>query len=164
VNNPTATNSRPGTYALFLAPRQQGTIRIGRLGPLTLNGVDEVFLYVGRALGPGGVAARCRHHHRIAPRSHWHLDYLRPYCDLIGVWVSFGQQRLEHHWAQAFGAWPGARWPLPGFGASDCRCPAHLIALPEVPISCHLHQNLGAGEWLEPAPWHVPGKPGGIPS
>lgn len=164
MNNPTPTDSRPGTYAVFLAPRQQGAIHIGRLGPLTLNGVEEVFLYVGSALGPGGVAARCRHHHRIASRPHWHLDYLRPCCDLVGVWVSFGYQRLEHHWAQALGAWPGAHWPLAGFGASDCRCPAHLIALPEVPSSDQLHQNLGAGEWLEPAGWHVTGERGAIPN
>nr|WP_242479620.1 GIY-YIG nuclease family protein [Lamprobacter modestohalophilus] len=106
-------------------------------------------IYVGSALGPGGVAARCRHHHRIASRPHWHLDALRPYCDLIGVWVTYGQERLEHRWAQALSALPGAHWPLLRFGASDCRCPAHLIALPKMPSDGCLLQTLGAGEWLE---------------
>ena len=156
MSHPKPTDSRPGTYVVLLVPQQQGTIQIGRLGPLTLNGVEEVFLYVGSALGPGGVAARCRHHHRIASRPHWHLDALRPYCDLIGVWVTYGQERLEHRWAQALSALPGARWPLPRFGASDCRCPAHLIALPEPPSQDQLQQALGAGEWLEPAMWHEP--------
>jgi len=151
VSDSTSTDSRPGTYAVLLMPRQQGTIQIGRLGPLTLNGVEEVFLYVGSALGPGGVAARCRHHHRIASRPHWHLDFLRPWCDLTGVWVAYGHERLEHRWAQALGALPGARWPLLRFGASDCRCPAHLIALPKRPSDGLLRQTLGAGEWLEPA-------------
>ncbi|WP_462322980.1 DUF123 domain-containing protein, partial [Halochromatium sp.] len=61
----------------------------------------------------------------------------------------YGHERLEHRWAQALGALPGARWPLPRFGASDCRCPAHLVALPEPPSQEHLQQTFGAGEWLE---------------
>ncbi|WP_246155836.1 GIY-YIG nuclease family protein [Thiohalocapsa marina] len=145
---PTERNSRTGTYAVLLAPRQPKTVQIGRLGALTLAG--GVLVYVGSALGPGGIAARCRHHARIAARPHWHLDDLRPHCDLLGFWVAYGTERLEHRWALTLGALPAANWPLLRFGASDCRCPAHLIALPEVPTSETLHQSLGAGCWLQP--------------
>ncbi|MEA3643925.1 MAG: DUF123 domain-containing protein [Lamprobacter sp.] len=102
------------------------------------------------------MAARCRQHDRIASRPHCHLDDLRPYCDFIGVWVTHGHERLEHHWALDLSALPGSRWPLPRFGASDCRCPAHLIALPKRPSDGRLQQTLGAGEWLEPAVCHDP--------
>jgi len=48
------------------------------------------------------------------------------------------------------GAQAAADWPLPGFGASDGRCPAHLIGVPEVPTRAQLRQILGAGDWVDP--------------
>lgn len=135
----------PGTYAVVLEALEHGRVPIARLGELALS--DGVYCYVGSALGPGGLAARCRHHERLAARPHWHLDYLRPHCRIIGFWVAPGPTRCEHAWAQALGAQPSARWPLPGFGASDCRCPAHLIWLPETPTGAALRAVLGEGNW-----------------
>ena len=58
-----------GTYLVRLIPeRSGGPVRIGRLGTLTLAGGE--LLYVGSALGPGGLAARCRHHGRLAAHPH----------------------------------------------------------------------------------------------
>ncbi len=139
-------DSRPGSYVVLLAPNQPGRVQIGRLGTLVLDG--GVFLYVGSALGPGGVAARCRHHRRIASRAHWHLDYLRPHCRLLAFWIAHGDQRLEHQWAAALSDLPGACWPLARFGASDCRCPSHLIRVPETPTPADLRATLGVGRWL----------------
>jgi Uri superfamily endonuclease len=141
----TECDTRPGTYALPLVPEIVGTVRIGRLGDLTLDG--GVFVYVGSALGPGGVAARCRHHRRIATRPHWHLDHLRPACQVLAIWVAYGQERREHLWALALGQLPDARWPLLRFGASDCRCPAHLLWLPDAPTIMRLRHTLGPGCW-----------------
>ncbi|NCA71009.1 MAG: GIY-YIG nuclease family protein [Sphingobacteriia bacterium] len=146
---PCPRDSRPGTYAVLLRPRHQGTVRIGRLGDLRLAG--GVFIYVGSALGPGGVMARCRHHARIASRPHWHLDHLRPSCDLLGCWVAHGPERLEHRWALTLAELPAAHCPLPRFGASDCRCPAHLIGLPEAPEPDQLGLILPTGCWLGPS-------------
>ena len=125
-----------GTYLVRLIPERSGPVHIGRLGTLTLDGGE--LLYVGSALGPGGLAARCRHHGRLAARPHWHLDYLRPYC-----WVARGLERREHVWARALGTLPGASWPLLRFGASDCDCPAHLIRLEQAPASETLSALLG---------------------
>ncbi len=123
----------PGTYAVLLEPLHPGRLRIGRLGALDLSA--DCLVYVGSALGPGGVGARCAHHLRLARRPHWHLDWLRPACRVCALWYGLGPQRGEHLWAAALAALPGARLALPGFGASDCRCPAHLYAFPARPAA-----------------------------
>jgi Uri superfamily endonuclease len=137
----------PGTYAVLLQPLQCD-IRIGRLGSLRLDG--GCLIYVGSAQGPGGVAARCRHHLRSMARPRWHLDYLRPHCRITGLWVSYGNACLEHDWVRSLAALPGAAHPLAGFGASDCRqqCPAHLIHLPQAPSAAELRRCLGEGRLL----------------
>jgi Uri superfamily endonuclease len=136
--------SRPGTYAVLLRPRHRGAVRIGRLGILRLDG--GCLIYVGSAQGPGGVAARCRHHLLPAARPRWHLDHLRPHCRIIGLWVSCGTACLEHAWVRSLASLPHAVIPLAGFGASDCReCPAHLVHLPRPPSAASLRRCLGDG-------------------
>jgi Uri superfamily endonuclease len=118
--------AQPGTYALVLACRRTGTVRIGRLGTMQLR--EGFFVYVGSAFGAGGLEARVRHHLRPAARPHWHIDYLRAACDLVEVWYTTDAARHEHGWARTMARLPGARVPLPGFGSSDCDCTAHLFA------------------------------------
>lgn len=130
-----------GTYLVRLIPERSTPVRIGRLGTLILDGGE--WLYVGSALGLGGLAARCRHHEHRAARPHWHLDYLRPYCQVPGCWVVRGLERREHDWARRLGTLPGASWPLARFGASDCDCPAHLIRLEQTPETATLSAWLG---------------------
>lgn len=125
--------SDPGTYALLLQPRAgaPARIRIGRLGPLRPGAA--AYVYVGSALGPGGVRARLRRHRARRKRLHWHVDHLRAHCRLLEAWVAYGSRRAEHEWAEGIAGLEGASIPLPGFGASDCGCRAHLFAFPETP-------------------------------
>jgi len=53
-----------GTYAFLLASQKTGRLDIGKLGPLVLK--PGVYVYVGSAFGPGGLAARIGHHTQIA--------------------------------------------------------------------------------------------------
>ncbi len=138
---------KPGSYALLLRPSTSGWVTIGRLGTLTLNG--GCLIYVGSAQGPGGVAARCRHHLLARAKPHWHLDYLRPHCRVIGIWVHYGTTNLEHDWARALATLPGATHPLPRFGASDCsRCPAHLARLPRCPSARTMRRCFADGRLI----------------
>ena len=123
--------AQPGTYVLVLASQRTGPLRIGTLGTLALK--PGVYIYVGSAFGPGGLAARIGHHTRIAVRPHWHIDYLRAVCDLLEVWLTTEATRHEHLWARALARLPGAVLPMPGFGSSDCQCAAHLFCFQKPP-------------------------------
>jgi Uri superfamily endonuclease len=110
---------------LSLRLERGATLRIGRLGTFALPA--GAYLYVGSALGPGGLAARVAHHARHASAPHWHIDYLRPHAELVAIWHRAGTARREHEWAVALTRSPGATVPVARFGASDCRCATHLV-------------------------------------
>jgi Uri superfamily endonuclease len=86
-----------------------------------------VYLYVGSALGPGGLRARLKHHLAISPRPHWHADYLRRYARLSNVWLSIGTDRRECSWTGILSGLPQIVAFGHGFGSSDCRCRSHLL-------------------------------------
>lgn len=117
-------DARPGTYALLLRIASTEIALIGRRHRLPL--APGWAVYAGSAFGPGGVAARLAHHRRPAVRLHWHVDYLRRYAALDAVWYSHDSLRRECLWAEMLARELGGGMPPFRFGASDCRCPAHL--------------------------------------
>jgi Uri superfamily endonuclease len=137
--------SAGGTYALLLGPRVPTVLQVGRLGPLSLDA--PLYLYVGSAFGPGGLAARLAHHLGIAERPHWHVDHLRAASSVLELWTTTDSRRLECSWASATRALRGAR-AVPGFGASDCDCVSHLVALHRSPTPSAFRRHLAA---LRPA-------------
>ncbi len=134
---------RAGTYVLLLHVAETVAdrwIEVGRLGRFPL--AAGWYAYVGSARGSGGLAARVGHHLRLPRSYHWHIDYLRAVSRPVLVWYTTDPERenagkrgekLECLWAQALIQLPGATIPIPRFGASDCRCPAHLVHYPRPP-------------------------------
>ena len=95
------------------------------------------------AVGPGGLAARVGRHARVEKRCRWHIDYLRSAARLVEVWYLVGRARVECPWAAALAAMPGARLPPFRFGASDCRCPSHLIGFDRRPTRSAFARRIG---------------------
>lgn len=116
--------SLPGTYVLVLTVSRRLEIAVGKLGLLEAG--PGFYVYVGSALGPGGLAARIGRHCRREKRLRWHVDYLRAVAQLEEVWYATGKGRRECRWAKALWGMPGASVPMAGFGASDCGCRSHL--------------------------------------
>jgi Uri superfamily endonuclease len=114
-----------GTYALLIRLRHDTTIAVGRLG--TFRFPAGYYVYVGSALGPGGLRARLARHVRQRKALHWHIDYLLAHAETVGVRTEESGQRLECVWARALLSMPGAQVVALGMGASDCGCPSHLI-------------------------------------
>jgi Uri superfamily endonuclease len=133
----------PGSYLLVLEVVQARGMRVGALGQLALQ--PGFYVYAGSAFGPGGLAARLAHHLRRSRRPHWHIDYLRRHATVREIWVAEGA-RCEHAWARALAARPSAVLPCARFGASDCRCPAHLIRFARRPGPAWLGRRLGSGQ------------------
>lgn len=130
---------RPGTYALLLALRDPASVHVGKLGAAVFNA--PFYLYAGSAFGAGGLAGRLAHHLRPASRPHWHVDHLRSVATVEQVWTTLDARRLECAWSAAAGALRGSR-PVPGFGASDCGCASHLVALPGLPRPATFRRHL----------------------
>lgn len=134
--------SRPGTYALILRATCRRIIQVGRLGRLAMQ--PGFYVYVGSALGPGGLKARVGRHLQPAACPHWHIDYLRRETECVAVWYASGAVRQECAWVAAFSSLKGSVIPLRGFGSSDCRCSAHLYFF-DRPPSLRTFRNARAG-------------------
>ncbi len=115
-----------GLYLLGLELPAPTRLQAGRLARADLG--PGAFIYVGRARR--NLSGRLRRHLGRSVRVFWHIDYLRPESRLRRIWVSLGffdecravQMILRQH--------HGSCIPIPGFGASDCRCVGHLVRLP----------------------------------
>ena len=101
------------------------TVRTGALGEIAFR--RGWHIYVGSALGSGGLARLERH---IAlsrdrdKRPKWHVDYLSTSpCFTLRFAISAPtKERLECRLAETLG---GER--VAGFGCSDCDCASHLF-------------------------------------
>lgn len=120
-----------GTYALLLRSKREKEIAIGKLGLFAFP--VGYYLYVGSALGNGGLPARLARYRRQGKRPHWHIDYLLKHSELIEIWSIASEERMECLWASIACELPGAQIPVTRFGSSDCHCPAHLIYFPTPP-------------------------------
>lgn len=134
----------PGTYALLLEPARSGAVEIGALGVLELE--PGPYVYVGSALGPGGLAARVGRHVEHPDARHWHVDHLLDAVEVSEIWFTLDPERREEAWARFFRGAPGASVPLGSFGAGDCGCEGHLVHLREAPSPEALRTATGTGE------------------
>jgi len=116
--------SAGGSYILVLRASAPARLTIGRLGEVAI--VPGWYLYVGSALGAGGLRGRLRHHLQPVRRPHWHIDYLRQVCAVTQVWCVVDARRWEHRWAHLL-AEMASPAPRLRFGASDCDCVAHCF-------------------------------------
>lgn len=122
---------KQGTYIVVAEAGRAFSCQAGKLG--RLEGSKGYYLYVGSALGAGGIRARVNHHLRITEKPHWHFDYLRPYVNPQAIWFCNSANRYEHLWSSVLANLPGALVPMAKFGATDCRCEAHLYYFTKAP-------------------------------
>ena len=131
-----------GTYLLLARLETKAALTVGRLGTFAFP--RGWYAYAGSAMGPGGIPARLAHHCRSEKRTHWHIDYLLAYSTVEAYWYVEATERLECAWAAALSELPAARLLVPRFGASDCRCPGHLVYLPCRPLDREIERALAS--------------------
>lgn len=120
-----------GTYILLLHMASPAALTVGRLG--TFDFAAGWYAYVGSAFGPGGLRGRLKHHLSPVKKAHWHIDYLRALASVRDVWWLASETVIEHQWGGALRTMPGAAVLAPRFGASDCKCAAHLVHFAQKP-------------------------------
>ena len=133
---------KPGTYTLILSCASDARIQVGRLGTMQLQ--RGYYVYLGSALGPGGLRARIAHHQKLSLRPHWHIDYLRAHCRFHCVWLTYNVRRREHQWAGVMQTVSGVKIPLLRFGASDCDCRSHLYFFKRCPSRISFQPSFGS--------------------
>ena len=117
-----------GTYLLFLSNTKSQKINIGKQGGFLFP--SGLLVYVGSALGAGGLRGRISHHLRVNRKCHWHIDYLLQKMAAFQVLYTETPSRLEHEWAMLLERIPELSIPMKRFGASDCQCASHLFHIP----------------------------------
>lgn len=146
-----------GTYALVLHLEGREEITVGKLGTFTFP--VGYYLYVGSALGPGGLEARLARHRRRPKKLRWHIDYLLEHAQLVEVWSAASTDRMECVWAQAARELTGSEMPASGFGSSDCRCLSHLIYLARKPAYKEFTAKIANTQYLIPDASPLPSYP-----
>lgn len=121
------TARTPGVYQLWIELPKASRLTVGKLG--TFDFPPGVYVYTGSALG--GLRQRLARHQRRRKKMHWHIDYLLRHAHIARIEAQATRRRLECSWNGRTMRLAGARVVVPGFGSSDCDCPAHLVYLGE---------------------------------
>jgi sugar fermentation stimulation protein A len=117
-----------GCYIFIVRLPEEQAIDIGSKGSMVFK--KGYYLYVGSA--KNSLSKRLERHRRKRKRFHWHIDYLRTFCEPHEAIAIRTTADLEHELAGAVSAI--ADWQIPGFGCSDCSCPSHLFGMQEDPL------------------------------
>ncbi len=124
--------SQKGVYCLIFE-NGECTLQVGKKGEFSFE--KGYHIYVGSALGPGGLK-RMQRHIRLSrdkdKSPKWHVDYLHfePAFRLVSTVCAATPERLECLLAEAVG---GSY--VPGFGCTDCACASHLFFRDKNPLS-----------------------------
>jgi len=138
--------STTGIYTLILFVSKEVTVDIGRLGKQRFP--RGYYAYTGSALGKGSsnLKHRIARHLRKEKRRFWHIDYLLAdeNVSVEAVIAAETNEKMECNTNQYMKKIMGAKVPVRGFGASDCRkkCGSHLLYFPEVEKADCLVQKL----------------------
>ncbi|PNX47417.1 MAG: endonuclease [Thermoplasmata archaeon M11B2D] len=109
-----------GAYLVVMKLDKDTLIQIGKRKVLGFT--KGYYVYVGSALQ--GLNQRIRRHLRYEKKTHWHIDYLRPYTEVVAIFYKENIVKEECTIAQALQEYFGS---IPGFGCSDCSCESHLF-------------------------------------
>jgi Uri superfamily endonuclease len=78
--------------------RREQTIGIGRLGSHRF--LSGLCVYVGGALGSGGLAPRLARHQHSKKKPHWHIDYFLEHARILAVRADSSGRRLDCAWVR----------------------------------------------------------------
>jgi Uri superfamily endonuclease len=137
--------AQKGVYILFLQLAESKTIEVGKYGSCDFP--TGVYAYVGSAHGKGGIAARLKHHLWDPQKPHWHIDWVRPLMEWVGLFYETNPLSNECTWSKRLSVYSGSQVIIPGFGASDCQqgCPTHFYTFPQKDFDpdTFIQQNVG---------------------
>ena len=122
-----------GTYSILLKCSRRFRLRLGCLGYVDVE--RGHYVYTGSALGKGptSLEGRINRHRNRSKTIRWHIDYLtkRREIHFEGSVYVHSRVRLECAINKAVLEHLHGVPIVRHAGASDCRCPAHLVRVTE---------------------------------
>lgn len=115
-----------GLYLLILKLDKRRRIKVGRFPATYFE--PGYYIYVGRA--KRGLKGRIQRHLKKNNKIFWHIDYFTRYAPISQILIkpgAFNECAIARKLRSLI---KQVTIPLRGFGASDCRCPGHLLHLP----------------------------------
>ncbi len=112
-----------GSYVLVLKLDQPCRIEAGKVPRRQYP--KGLYFYIGRA--KRHLRGRLARHLRTEKKLFWHIDYLRRNAQIKEIWWRPGYFNECQLASDIIGMCGKDSFPIPGFGASDCRCSSHLI-------------------------------------
>jgi len=109
-----------GTYLLIMALPKDSSVMVGKHGIIHFK--KGCYAYIGSALN--GLEQRNQRHLRTDKKTHWHIDYLLPFTEIVDIFYKENNRRDECRIAQGF---KKNFVRISGFGCSDCTCQNHLF-------------------------------------
>ncbi len=124
--------SGKGVYQLLLYLGKSVNITIGKKG--TFKFLKGYYVYTGSA--KRGLKSRVTRHLQKNKKHFWHIDYLLDHASVRKISLFLSKKANECSLSHKTRRTQNAKVIVPGFGASDCSCPTHLVffeRLKEVP-------------------------------
>ncbi|TET29303.1 MAG: GIY-YIG nuclease family protein [Candidatus Heimdallarchaeota archaeon] len=130
-----------GTYLLFLFIQRNISLTIGALGSNLFQ--QGNYIYVGSALGPGGLEKRIARHLKQEKKIFWHIDYLlrNKFVKILAYGEILSDYKIECNVInQIIGIFYEKSLIINNFGSSDCNCKSHLLYLNKIPVNEIINQ------------------------
>ncbi|MGJ7921824.1 GIY-YIG nuclease family protein [Neobacillus sp. LXY-4] len=115
-------NEKHTLYAIELRLEEDRVIEIGKLG--TFQFQKGNYIYIGSA--KRAILSRLNRHKKPEKVNRWHIDYLRAHCEITKI-ITYEDTYGECSLAENLRKSKRGTFPIKGFGASDCKCPSHLV-------------------------------------
>lgn len=112
-----------GCYVLVLCVKRPCWIKAGKLPEREFE--KGLYLYIGRA--KRFLRGRLARHLRTKKKLFWHIDYLLQKSLIEKIWCRLGYFDECQIVSSIIEVCGESCSSIPAFGASDCRCPGHLI-------------------------------------
>lgn len=111
-----------GIYLLEMLVVEEAGLTVGKLGEFALR--PGYYYYIGSA--QRNLEQRIQRHLRTEKRIRWHIDYFLQKAQILRVYTWPAGKELECKLGEYLRRFPAGMVPIPGFGASDCKCETHL--------------------------------------
>jgi Uri superfamily endonuclease len=131
-----------GAYQLIARLRRKHAISVGALGRVDFP--PGTYIYTGRA--SKNLRSRLARHMGCDKKLRWHIDYFLQLGEIVDAVIYPNQAESECAINLESARAEGSVFVVPGFGSSDCRCPAHFLRVDKKMAEAFIERSLASAD------------------